>query len=184
MAKRGRPPKQKTEANKQKMVAIQPDVLVALLKEKADNKTKIQGINGEFGSRLKHHVDLGGLDKAAFAFVSKLNSMTTEDRDHTLSSLELYCDIMEQKGIWERHVGDLANMAAEAQKDAETNSDNGDEKAPVSDEQDEEDVRPRYLIEAEKQRLAEEAAAADQIKTNATTLRRGIRKREPEAATA
>jgi hypothetical protein len=59
--------KAKTEGAK--MQAVNADVLVALVTEKADNKIKIGGINGGFGARVKHHVELSGLNKGAFAIL-------------------------------------------------------------------------------------------------------------------
>jgi hypothetical protein len=151
------------------MVAINANVLIQLVKTKSENKAKIGEINGELGASIKHHTELSGLDKAAFGFLCKLNGMKEQDRSQSLASLNLYADMMVEKRIWTEHVGDLANMAEQAS--------NADQHGPSDDEQDEQDIRPPHLIEAERQRLAEEA----QVTNNVTQLQRGIKPLEAVA---
>jgi hypothetical protein len=148
--------KPKTEGAK--MQAVNADVLVQLVSTKADNKIKIGEINGELGGRVKHHVELSGLNKVAYGFICKLDGMTPSAREEALTCLDLYIDMMHEKARWESHAGDLA-----AQAEAALNDDVG---APDDDT----DIRPPYLIEQERQRVQDDA----QVASNVTTLQRGI----------
>ena len=164
MAKRGRPAKAEVVVN---FKQINANVLVQLIKTKAENKTKIGELNGEFGSQIKHHAEMSGLNKDAFGFVAKLNKMNEQNREACRASLSLYCDMMIEKGVWSKHFGDLAAQAEAASR----------EPVPVDDEQEEaeEDPRPQFTKDNEAAKLAEEAAAQAQVQNNVTNIQRGIK---------
>ena len=163
MAKRGRPAKEKVEVS---FKAINANVLVQLIKTKAENKVSIGELNGDLGSQIKHHSEMSGLNKAAFGFLAKLNSMKEQDREACLDSLSLYCDMMIEKGVWPKHLGDLATQAEAASR----------EPVPADDEQEEadEDLRPQFMKDNEAARLVEEVAEKALIENNVTSIKRGI----------
>ncbi len=171
MAKRGRPAKVKTEGAK--LQAVNGDVLVQLVKSKAENKQKIGELNGEHGSRVKHHTELSGLNKTAYGFICKLDGMTPGAREEALTCLDLYIDLMHEKKRWEAHVGDLAAQA-EAASRAE---------GKPGDEQ-EDDHRTQFMKDNAAARLREAEAAEATVKTNVTAIKRGISKLPVEAVPA
>jgi hypothetical protein len=144
--------KNKTEAAK--MQVINKDVLVQLIKKKAENRVDIATMNGDLGAKIKHHKDLSNLNPWAFAAMCKLNSMKMADREEARTALDLYCDMAEETGLWEAHVGDLASMA-EAAHNAEQHDSSDDEQ----------NFRPPHLIAQEAQRLDEEAHVASNVRS-------------------
>lgn len=163
--------------------AINANVLVQLVKSKSDNKVKIGEINGELGGRIRHHKELSGLDPIAYGVICKLDNKSEQDRAAILGNIQLYADMMIEKGRWQKHLGDLAEQAAAA---AEANSNQPDnEPVPATDEQ-QDDPRPESLkrrhaeIEAE-QKAAAEPPAETVATSNVTKLRRGIKKLETPA---
>ena len=173
---RGRPKKEVKAEQVEKVVNA--NILVQLVKSKAENKATIGDLNGQLSGQIKHHVELSGLDRAAFAFICNLNTMKGDARERALRSVSLYADMMVEKKVWETHVGDLADQAAAAEA---ANKNEPASPAPTDDEQPEEDLRSDMQKRMEADRLAQEAAAASEavIKAeNASKIRRGISKLE------
>jgi hypothetical protein len=84
--------------------------------------------------------------------------MTPKAREETLTCLDMMVDQMYEKKRWEPHTGDLAVQAEAASKAADSMVD------------DDVDIRPLHLIEAERQRLHDAKAA----EVNAAMIHGGI----------
>jgi hypothetical protein len=94
-----------------------PKQLVALLKDADLKSEKIATITGELRERIKHAIDNGNLHAKAFSFARAVYRMKEEKRDEYLRHVKRYLEIMEEEGLLgDAHVGDLAEMAREAEQ--------------------------------------------------------------------
>lgn len=99
------------------MAEINGKVLLALLKDHSNRKTKVAEINGELGERLLHHKEASNLHLGAFRLIAKLYRDADDKRKDFIAAFELYRDIIEESGGWPgEHAGDLADMAGERQE--------------------------------------------------------------------
>jgi hypothetical protein len=93
-----------------------PKQLVALLKDADTKSAKIASINGELRERIAEAVENGKLHKKAFSHARAVLRMSEEKRNEYLRHMTRYLEIMEEEGLLgDAHVGDLAEMAREAE---------------------------------------------------------------------
>lgn len=98
---------------------ISKHVFVSLLKMDKSNKSKVAEINGDFGEKLAHHKEHSNLDLPAFKFIAKMNRMEEQKRNALWASLLFLKDLADETVWAESHVGDLADMAGEADDEAD-----------------------------------------------------------------
>src|ERR1017187_1953687 len=93
------------------MSEISAKALGSLLKAGDICKTKTQSISGDFGQRVKDHVEKDELHAGAFKSVMKLYRMDPEKRDDFRRSFQFLCDLCDEHGLFENHAGDLADLS-------------------------------------------------------------------------
>ena len=101
----------------EKIIAV--SVFKSLVHQSSQAKNKIASIAGELGERIKHHVEASNLHAGAFKIICMLDRKAEDKRDDFIRSLQLYIEMAENE-IWaDGHTGDIADMAAQRERDAE-----------------------------------------------------------------
>lgn len=109
---------------------VSPKLLIGLIKEAHNKKSKMDTIKGELGDRVKSAVEDGHLHRAAFALIVKLYRMEEQKREDFIRQAELYVAICREADLFGPvHAGDLDRMARD---DRETGEETGEETEPES----------------------------------------------------